>query len=564
LIVAGAVGAFALVRVALWRPLPVSGEDPNDGYTRVAGVVHVHTTLSDGGGTPEEVVAAAEKAGLGFLALTDHNNLDAKPVEGYHRGVLVLVGTELSTTAGHLLGLGISDPVYRFSGGARDGLEDIRDLGGAAFAAHPTSPREDFRWTGWELPGPWGLELLNGDSEWRRASWGRLARLGGLYTLNQRYALLSGLTPPTEALARWDGLLARRDVAGIVGADAHSRVPLTKKLALRFPSYEALFGLARNHALLPERLGGDSGKDGARVVEALGRGRSYVALDALAPADAFSFTAESEGRRWTMGETVPAGPAVRLIVRGRMPGGTRLVLFRDGQPLTESSPPLTANAPGPGVYRVEAQVPGWSMPWVITNPIYVFASDAAAERVRDAAWPTPVAVPTAVAVIDDFEGRTVFAPEFDSSSSIALPVLDPLAGANGDGALRMTFRLGVPGPGRPYTWCALVNRQDRDLEGRSGLVFRIRADGVYRIWVQVRDANPVSADEGTEWWFSSVRTTLQWRRVALPFAEMRSINKASDGHLDLDKVKALVFTLDQGAVKAGSSGTIWIDDVALY
>ena len=86
--------------------------------------------------------------------------------------MLVLVGSELSTTAGHLLGLGIADPGYRFSGEARDGLDDIRDLGGCAFAAHPTSPRDDFRWTGWDLPGPWGLELLNGDSEWRRAELG--------------------------------------------------------------------------------------------------------------------------------------------------------------------------------------------------------------------------------------------------------------------------------------------------------------------------------------------------------------------------------------------------------
>src|SRR5437899_2683178 len=89
------------LRVALWRPLDVVGEPPRDGYTRVPGVVHVHTTLSDGGGTPAEVITAARKTGLGFVAITDHNNLDAKPFEGYREGVLVLVGTELSTTAGH-------------------------------------------------------------------------------------------------------------------------------------------------------------------------------------------------------------------------------------------------------------------------------------------------------------------------------------------------------------------------------------------------------------------------------------------------------------------------------
>jgi len=33
-------------------------------------------------------------------------------------------------------------------------------------------------------------------------------------------------------------------------------------------------------------------------------------------------------------------------------------------------------APGPGVYRVEAHVPGWDVPWVMTNPIYLFPDAA--------------------------------------------------------------------------------------------------------------------------------------------------------------------------------------------
>ena len=151
----------------------MEGAAPEDGFTRVSGVVHVHTTLSDGGGTPEEVAQAAKRAGLRFVFITDHNNLDAKSFEGEHDGVLVLVGTEISTTAGHLVGLGMPDPVFRFSGDALDALDDVRRLGGVAFAAHPLSPRADFRWTGWDLPGPWGMELVNGDSQWRSAGWPR-------------------------------------------------------------------------------------------------------------------------------------------------------------------------------------------------------------------------------------------------------------------------------------------------------------------------------------------------------------------------------------------------------
>jgi hypothetical protein len=560
----GLIAAVLVLRVVVDRPRPVVGEPPSDGYTRVAGIVHAHTTLSDGGGPPAEVVAAARSVGLGFVAITDHNNLDAKAAEGYTDGVLVLVGTELSTTAGHLLLLGISDPRFRFSGDARDGLEDARDLGGIAFAAHPLSARDDLRWTGWDLPGSWGLELLNGDSEWRSAGSWRLLRTAALYGLNHRRALLGSLLPPTATLARWDALLAERDVPGIVGADAHSRVPVRKGWTLRFPSYEALFSVAREHVLLDAPLTGDAAKDGRAIVDALGRGRAYVGLDALAPADGFSFVAEAAGRRVTMGETIGPEPAPVLRAGGQLPRGARLRLLHDGRVLKEGEGPLEVTAPGPGVYRVEAFVPGEDVPWVLSNPIYVFDDTARRARTERAAWPAEPPAPAPAQVLDDFEGRTVFAPEFDSSSAVDASVLAPGAGVGGRTAGRLAFRLGAPGPGRPYTWCALVNRQPRDLSGRTGLTFAIKGDGVYRLWVQVRDENPASADEGTEWWFTSVRTSSEWRRVALPFARFRSINKRTDGRLDLDKVRQLVFVLDPAAVKPGTAGAIWLDDVGVY
>jgi hypothetical protein len=92
--------------------------------------------------------------------------------------------------------------------------------------------------------------------------------------------------------------------------------------------------------------------------------------------------------------------------------------------------------------------------------------------------------------------------------------------------------------------------------------FSIKADGVYCIWVQVRDENPASADEGTDWWFNSVRTSAEWRRMALPFARFRSDNPKTDGLLD--RVRAVVLVLDRGAVPPGTKGTIWLDDLGLY
>ena len=564
LIVVGLAALYA-ARVALWRPFPVAGTPLPDGLTRVSGVVHVHTTFSDGGGPPEEVAAAAQQAGLGFVAITDHNNLDAKPFEGYHDGVLVMVGSEISSQDGHLLGLGLrEDPVYRFSGDAPDALDDIRELGGHAFATHPLSPRADFRYTGWTLPGPWGLELMNGDSQWREAGLGRLLRTAAQYPLNPRFALLSSLPSPRATLQRWDELLKQRDVAGIVGADAHSRMPIRKQTAIRFPSYRSLFELARNHVLLRSPLRGQAAEDGRAIVEALASGHSYVGVDALAPAGGFSFQAERDGQVVSMGETVAPGPGLRLRAGGAVPAGTRVSLLRDGAVVQEKEGALELADPQPGLYRVEARVPGWDIPWVITNPIAVLDEATQEARARRAAWPAPDPPPTPKRILADFETASPFAANQDDESAVEAPALDPEGGLGGGGAARLAFRLGTPTDRHPDVFCALVDGTKRDLTGFTGLAFSIRATGVYRIWFQVRDSNPRSKEQGTEWWFTSVRTSTDWQRVSVPFARLRSIDPATDGRLDLDKVVALVFVLDKGADRPGTRGTIWIDDLAAY
>ena len=561
---AGTALVLLLGRAGLWRPFALAGDAPDDGLTRVAGVVHVHTTLSDGGGTPEEVITAARRAGLGFVVIADHNHLDAKPLEAYREGVLTLVGTEISTNAGHVLGLGIPDPVFRFSGDVLDALDDVRALGGFAFASHPTSPVAAFRFSGWDLPGPWGLELLNGDSQWRAAGLGRLARTALLYGVNPGYALLGSLTPPTQALQLWDQLLAQRATPGIVGADAHSRLAIHRQSAVRFPSYESLFGLARNHVLLPAPLSGTAGSDAAAVLQALAAGRCYIALDALAPGGGFFFHVEGGGRRSTMGETLPAGPGLVARAGGRLPPQARLVLLRDGRPFAEGRGVLEAEIRERGVYRVEVRLPRWDVPWILSNPIYVFDPGTIEQRARRAAWPAAERAPEPALVLESFEGQPAFHAEFDAASRMEAAIVDRAGAEDGRSAGRIRFGLGTPGSAGPHVWCALVDRAERDLSGRRGLVFSIKGDGVYRLWLQVRDANPASADEGTEWWFASVRTSREWRRVAAPFARLRSIDPKSDGRLDLDRVRALVFVVDEASVKPGSQGTIWLDEIGVY
>jgi hypothetical protein len=564
-LLAVALGAI-YVPALFWHPLALEGEAPQDGWTRVSGAIHMHTTYSDGSGSPEELVAAARRLGLQFVVITDHNNFGAKAFEGYHDGVLALVGCELSTRSGHLLGLGPTQPTFRFSGDARDGVDDVLHLGGFPVAAHPFRSGES-DWTAWDTPGPWGFELLNGKSQTGGVGlWSRLLA-AVRYPVSAEYAALSVAHGSDETLARWDELLAQRDVVGTVGTDAHGRLRLGKRWksrALPIGSYDAQLGFAREHVLLDGPLTGDAAADGRALLAAMRRGHCYGAVDGLALANEFSFIADAAGRRFTMGDTAPAGPGVSLWAGGRAPHGARFVLLKDGVAVAQDAGHVALPDASAGVYRVEVRVPGWRIPWVLSNPIYVMDEVRARHRQQAATWPDAPLAPPIKTLLDDFEGASSFTAEFDPSSWMDARVLDPRAGINGRGAARFAFRLGAPGPGRPFVWCALVNRAPRDLRGTSGLTFAVRADGEYRIWAQIRDAAATDKDEGSQWWSASVRTSTAWQRVSVPYARLFSLNAAPGSRLDLGRVKALVFVIDSGAANPGASGTIWIDQVGAY
>lgn len=111
---------------------------------------HVHTRISpDGLDDPVRVVAAAKRAGLQGIAITDHDRgggyarlIDAgladptgAPVDDF----LVVPGVEVSTNQGHVLVLGASFDTPAMSGGidARDLIDFARSLGCLSVAAHP-------------------------------------------------------------------------------------------------------------------------------------------------------------------------------------------------------------------------------------------------------------------------------------------------------------------------------------------------------------------------------------------------------------------------------------------
>ncbi len=154
------------------------------------GDCHVHSVYSDGKLTPEQLAAGARGAGLDFMATTEHNTADAHGAWRAQAGddLLVIVGEEVTTQAGHWLALGIQpgqlvDWRYR----VRDEmvgrhLDQVHRVGGLCVAAHPHAPYSSgvFRYPSqggdvvdvWN--GQWTSDLPgNADNEAALAEWGR-------------------------------------------------------------------------------------------------------------------------------------------------------------------------------------------------------------------------------------------------------------------------------------------------------------------------------------------------------------------------------------------------------
>ncbi len=106
--------------------------------------LHIHSLASDGVSSVEQILAAAEAAGLDVIAITDHERIDAAVAAqamARARGlrVQVVIGEEISTRGGHLLGLFLERriPPWR---SLRWSVAQVHEQGGLAIIAHPLVP----------------------------------------------------------------------------------------------------------------------------------------------------------------------------------------------------------------------------------------------------------------------------------------------------------------------------------------------------------------------------------------------------------------------------------------
>lgn len=105
--------------------------------------LHIHTVYSDGSATIKEVLRRAISAELDTIAITDHNEIEGaikarELVERWGLPIDVIIGEEITTSDGHVVGLFLKDRIRPLLT-AEATVDEIHRQGGLAVAVHPFS-----------------------------------------------------------------------------------------------------------------------------------------------------------------------------------------------------------------------------------------------------------------------------------------------------------------------------------------------------------------------------------------------------------------------------------------
>jgi hypothetical protein len=557
-----ALGAAVLVWIVLTLPPRPLGLPPPTWAAPpgiVRGVLHIHSVCSDGSGSVDDIAAAAARAGLDFVVLTDHGDGTREPdPPAYRAGVLCLDGVEISTRGGHYAAIGMKRAPYPLGGEPRDVVDDVRRLGGFGIAAHPDSPKPELKWTAWNAPID-AFEWLNLDSEWRDESTPDLARLLLSYPLRGAAAIAGSLHRPEALLARWDNLTRHRRIVALAGADAHARFAIRgsrdpyQGLSLPgLPSYEASFRVFSVGIELARPFSKSAAEDAALFMEALRGGHAFTAIDALAGPAAFEFTAHSgAARARTGGRLDPDGP-VTFQVRTNASAGSTVVLLRNGEIVARAagaglsyvSPPVA------GAYRVEVHVPGAPgsppVPWIVSNPIYVGPLETSVPE-------APRPLQQSVALLDSSH-LSDWRVEHETRSEAQVT-----RGAPPDESeCLFAFRLG---PGEPAgQFAALVRPLEPGwLASADRIVLRACSDAPMRLSVQLR----APGGRDGQRWQRSVYLDQDPREVTVLLGDMRPIGPTDSERPLQTHIDALLLVVDTTNARGGAAGRVWLSEVRL-
>jgi hypothetical protein len=385
------------------------------GYNEYRAVLHAHAEdATHTGGTRPELLAAAKRAGVQIVMLTDHVRPERDFINdgwrGLRDGVLFIPGAEdqgfLSFPMESIKGSGASNR-ERY-------IETVRESGGNIFLSHV---EERYDWATDHLDG---LEIYNHHTDLKNEGAFQLWLQGTLTDPVRLPQLVAALNEfPEEVfgaqqdylfdiIAKWDRDSQQHRLTGVAANDCHHNQVftvtaidentvqlgyITSKPTTTLVTAEKLRAVAtlvkgRKPGELIARLDFDPYERSLRYVsthilarelseaavrDALRSGHAFVAHDWLCDSTGFAFVAMKRGRRiGVMGDQVQLDATLRLTVAA--PIKCLLKLFRNGTMInTANTDRRDFEIKERGVYRVEAwlEIDGEQRPWIYSNPVYV-------------------------------------------------------------------------------------------------------------------------------------------------------------------------------------------------
>jgi len=345
-----------------------------------AGVIHLHSHYSFDGRTPvSEIIAAARANKIAFLLLTDHSTMQARTegLEGWHDGVLLVVGEEIAPRFNHYLAFGharaidcaekepeLPPQVY---------IDRVHTLGGFGFIAHPDHSGaplfhvKHYPWQAWAVKGYSGIGIWDFMTDWQNSLTGYMRAI-----LSYAFPAFFLRGPCPATLERWDSLTTKQAVVGIGELDNHDTPMRVGGVTLSVFPFARVLNLIRTHLLTERPLTGNSETDISVVLDVLKRGRCYVSLDYFHPATGFSVTVHDGQSDATMGDRFPLQN--KALLQASLPRPAKIRLFQNGRLIQETvGGELSYIVRNTGVYRIEAYLQAWGRyrPWIFANPLYV-------------------------------------------------------------------------------------------------------------------------------------------------------------------------------------------------
>jgi hypothetical protein len=443
------VALAGVLLLVLARGLLLVGYAPVRSDRYLWGAFHVHSTMSDGLLSLDEIARAAKAARVSFILLSDHGapNPEAATLARTIDGVRFIGGSEVGIPDGHLIVSDVRDvPRYHMPPYPPDAVRDAHDWGGIAVVTYPEDPVQQWRYWASDFT-PDGIEIINVTSYFRASSL-RQKLSWAVFSLFNRYYYIHGFEPPTYALKRWDELLERGHVNAFYANNAHGGFPLTETRTVSVPSYETALGYVG--------LGIDP-RYRDRPMQAIRRGDFFAVVRAAGEPERFEIT--------------ESGGEVRVDLEAAR-YRARVDLKRNGVVVASTESGSIRYAAKQGVYRAEVYLLDHPLladdvPWILSNAIFVGME------------PTPTA-PKRLECdsIDEIQLGELHV-EKDDESQASLET-------EASGGLGLSYHLSQSTPEKVDRWVALALRKKLDLSGYKGIYMQARAPERMRYWVEVR------------------------------------------------------------------------------